>query len=93
MASLGLAFSPNIVVFSIANMVIAICTTGLYMIGFILGVEYIGSKYRTWCANGYQIVFALGQIMLASIAYNVRHWRHLEGIIAMHIATMFLLAL
>lgn len=66
---------------------IAMTCTGAYMIGFVLGVEYIGPKYRLWAANGYQMLFAAGEILAAMIAYRVRSWRSLEMIYGCIIAS------
>jgi multidrug transporter EmrE-like cation transporter len=63
------------------------------MIGFVLGVEFIGTKYRLWCGNGYQMLFAVGEIVFAAVAFKVRDWRNLELVVAAMIGSLFFLSL
>lgn len=86
-AAMIASFSNSFLLFTFSIFFIAATATGLYMIGFVLGVEYVGPKYRLWCANGYQMIFALGEIFSAMIAYRVRHWRSLQLILGCFIAS------
>lgn len=52
------------------------------------GVEAVGQKYRTMCGFIYQILTAIGSIILGIVAYYVRDWKNLQLIIG---APMFLL--
>lgn len=81
------SFSNSFYLFTFSIFFIAMTCTGSYMIGFVLGVEYIGPKYRLWAANGYQMIFALGEIIGALVAYHVRDWRTLEFIFGCFIAS------
>jgi len=92
-AGVTAAYSNNVYLFTASIFFIAMCATGCYMIGFVLGVEFIGTKYRLWCGNGYQMLFALGEILFAAIAFKVRDWRSLELVVASMLGFMFLLAL
>ena len=66
-AAMIASFSNSFLLFAFSIFFIAATATGLYMIGFVLGVEYVGPKYRLWCANGYQMIFALGEIFSAMV--------------------------
>ncbi|KAI1280449.1 Organic cation transporter protein [Halotydeus destructor] len=72
------ALSPNIYLFTAANFLVSANEIGQYITAYVLGIEYVGLEYRTWCSSGFQISFALGQASLAIFANFVRHWRHLE---------------
>lgn len=50
-----IAFSENMAMFAVGSFFVAACSVGLYLVGYILGVELVGGKYRVWCANGYQV--------------------------------------
>lgn len=54
--ALMIAFADNVAMFAAGSFFVATCCTGLYLVGFILGVEMVGDKYRVWCANGYQVM-------------------------------------
>lgn len=92
-ASLSLLVSPNVALFSFANMIVAGTSIGLYLCGFILGVELIGEKWGIWCANGYQMAFAMGEVLLALIAYRLRDWVHLEMVVATFLGSQLLFIL
>ncbi|KAI1280337.1 Organic cation transporter protein [Halotydeus destructor] len=91
LSAILVSMSPNIYLYTAANFLVSANEIGQFITGYVLGIEYVGTKYRTWCASGYQIVFALGQVLLAVMAYNVRHWRHLEVCLAILFASGSLL--
>ena len=66
---------------------------GMYTVGFVIGVEFVGAKYRTWAANCVQIAFPIGELVLALIAWRIRQWRTTEAVIAVLAASLVLLAL
>ncbi|KAI1305316.1 Organic cation transporter-like protein [Halotydeus destructor] len=78
MAAILVSFSSNIYVFTLANFLVSTNSMGLFVVSFVLGIEFIGPKYRVLCANSYRIFFAVGSLTTAALAYFIRHWRHLE---------------
>ncbi|KAI1280445.1 Organic cation transporter protein [Halotydeus destructor] len=91
LSAILVSLSPNMYLFTAANFLVSANEIGQYITGYVLGIEFVGPKYRTWCSSGYQIAFALGQVLLVLLANYVRHWRHLEFCLAILFASASLL--
>ncbi|XP_054166018.1 organic cation transporter protein-like [Oppia nitens] len=74
-SSISTAFAPNLIVFTLLTALTALCASGMSQASFIIGVEFIGDKYRVLCVNLQEVVYSSGTIILCLMAYNVRHWR------------------
>ncbi|XP_077990549.1 organic cation transporter protein-like [Glandiceps talaboti] len=73
------AFSPGYLFFIICQFLLGITSTGMYLVGFVLGVELVGVKYRTASSMIICIFFAVGYMLLAIIAYAVNgNWRKIQ---------------
>ncbi|XP_069952101.1 organic cation transporter protein-like [Cherax quadricarinatus] len=51
---------------------------GLVLVSYVLSVEFIGVKWRTFCGINIQIPFALGEAMTGVLAIFIRDWRWLQ---------------
>ena len=47
------------------------------------GVEAVGTKYRVICGGIYQVMYAVGAVIIGIIAFFIRDWRILQLIIAL----------
>ncbi|XP_054714521.1 organic cation transporter protein-like [Uloborus diversus] len=87
-SSIGTSFAPSFQIFSLLRFVTAAAVSGLFQTGYILAVEFIGPSKRLICANIMQIIFAIGELILALVAYFVRQWKILELAISVPAAVM-----
>ncbi|XP_006826119.1 organic cation transporter protein-like, partial [Saccoglossus kowalevskii] len=79
-----MAFSPVYAVFALCQFLIGIAVTGIYVVGFVIGIELVGPKKRDMAGISICIFYALGYMVLAVLARSVDgNWRHLEFLIAM----------
>lgn len=93
LASLVQIFSTNILTFTLANIIIAALSYGMFLSSFVLGIELIGGQYSVWCANGYQAAAGFGEIVLAVVAFCAKDWKILAIFIACLNGCMLLLLL
>ncbi|XP_077990496.1 organic cation transporter protein-like isoform X2 [Glandiceps talaboti] len=76
------AFSPWFPMFVVGQFLMATCGTGVYLTGFVLGVELVGSEYRTFCSMHLQMAFSIGYVGMAGVAYALNgNWRHIQFIV------------
>uniref|UniRef100_A0ABM0MNT3 Solute carrier family 22 member 21-like n=1 Tax=Saccoglossus kowalevskii TaxID=10224 RepID=A0ABM0MNT3_SACKO len=84
-------FSPTYWFFALGQFLIGIATTGIYTIGFVLGIELVGPKKRNFAGMVICIFYAMGYMLLAVIAFAVSgNWRQLEIILAVLTVPFFL---
>lgn len=81
----GSAFAPDMITFCILRFFCGIGSCGLFLTLFVWGVEAVGKKYRVICGCIYQIMYAMGAIILGVLGYFIRDWRTLQLIIALPI--------
>ncbi|XP_060072925.1 organic cation transporter protein-like [Ylistrum balloti] len=77
-STLALAFSPNYIAFAIFMTAIGATTQGVFLVGFVIGMELVGPTKRTFAGIVSEYFFALGLIILSGIAYLIRHWKYIE---------------
>ncbi|XP_050677904.1 organic cation transporter protein-like [Leptidea sinapis] len=70
-------FADTYIGFLISEVVEATFGSGGYSCAYILLMEVVGPKYRVAAGATFKIVFSIGQIMLALIAWAVPDWRTL----------------
>ncbi|XP_041461673.1 organic cation transporter protein-like [Lytechinus variegatus] len=85
------AFSPNYWVYIVLRFFQAAGNKAVLQVAFVIGVEFVGPKWRTVTGIAIQIFFALAYMLLAIIAYFVRYWRTLQIIISAPLFLFFLL--
>ncbi|KAI1280656.1 Organic cation transporter protein [Halotydeus destructor] len=90
LSAILVSLSPNMYLFTVASFLVSTNEIGQYITGYVLGIEFVGAKHRTWCASGFQIAFAMGQASLAVLANYIRQWRHLELCLAIIFASVSL---
>ncbi|XP_069946223.1 organic cation transporter protein-like [Cherax quadricarinatus] len=72
------AVSPSYYMFLLMRFFTGAGGNGLHIVTFILTVEFIGSKWRTFCGIMIYISFALGEAMTGVLAVFIRDWRWLQ---------------
>jgi len=72
------ALAPNYPIYLMGRFVTGIGAVGTLMIAFILAVEFIGVKHRTFVGIMIQFPFAFGLCTTGVMAYFIRDWRYLQ---------------
>jgi hypothetical protein len=65
-------------IFTISRFVIAVGTRGINETGYVLALELMSSKNRTFAAIGFEHFFSIGQLILVLFAYFFPDWRILS---------------
>ncbi|XP_041461643.1 organic cation transporter protein-like [Lytechinus variegatus] len=85
------AFSPNYWVYIVLRFFQAAGNKAVLQVAFVIGLEFVGPKWRTVTGITVQVFFASSYMFLAIIAYFVRYWRTLQIIISAPLFLFFLL--
>lgn len=72
------AVSPNYTMFLIMRLLTGAGGVGLFQVTFVLAVEFIGAKWRTFVGIMIEVPFALGEAMTGVLAIFIRDWRWLQ---------------
>ncbi|KAK8730586.1 hypothetical protein OTU49_008087, partial [Cherax quadricarinatus] len=72
------AVSPNYYMFLLMQFFTGAGGNGLQIATYILLVEFIGVKWRTFCGINIHIAVALGEAMTGVLAVFIRDWRWLQ---------------
>lgn len=65
-----------------------ICLAAIYQSAFVVGIEFLGGRWRFWLGNIHSIVFALGGVYICLVAAYLRNWRYNEAAIAVPVLLM-----
>ncbi|PSN42448.1 hypothetical protein C0J52_15942 [Blattella germanica] len=68
------AFSPNYVIYTILRTINGLFFPAIYQIPFILALELMGPRYRTFAGMVICMFFAMGLSLLALLGYLLRNW-------------------
>ncbi|XP_049872645.1 organic cation transporter protein-like [Pectinophora gossypiella] len=75
------AFSPNYAMYLVFEFLDATLGSGVYSTGFILALEMVGLNKRVLGGNIISCSFALGQVLVALVAWAVPYWRTLTVVL------------
>jgi len=71
-------FAPEYYSFVFLRLLVGSASMGLFMTGFVLGMELIGPKYRLVAGIVIQYFFAIGYVLLTGIAYGLKDWTYIQ---------------
>ncbi|XP_041980321.1 solute carrier family 22 member 4-like isoform X1 [Aricia agestis] len=71
------AFSVNLTMYMIMQLVHTTLGAGIYSSAFILAAEMVGPKYRVLTSAIQSSLFASGQMLMGLIAWGIQPWRYL----------------
>lgn len=77
-SSIGLAWAPNYIVFVLIRICVGASTSGVFMTGFVIGMELVGPSKRLFAGVINEVFFAVGLVLLAGVAYAFRDWFWIE---------------
>ncbi|XP_028045997.1 organic cation transporter 1 isoform X2 [Monomorium pharaonis] len=72
--SIATSFSPNYVIYTALRTVNGLFFPAIYQIPFILALELMGPRYRTFAGMVICMFFAIAMSLLALLGYLLRHW-------------------
>ncbi|XP_058789832.1 organic cation transporter 1-like [Phymastichus coffea] len=87
--SIATSFSPNYVVYTALRTVNGLFFPAIYQIPFILALELMGPRYRTFAGMVICIFFATAMSLLALLSYLLRHWYSLSLAISVPFVLLF----
>ncbi|CAG9562779.1 unnamed protein product [Danaus chrysippus] len=77
------AFSTNYLMYLILQIVQTTLGAGTFSSAYIFAAELVGPKYRVAVSATLSSIFALGEVILGTIAWLVQPWRYM--LIALHV--------
>jgi MFS transporter, OCT family, solute carrier family 22 (organic cation transporter), member 4/5 len=80
LASSGLCmtFVPSWSLAAFVRFLTGLSVPGVYVISVVMGAEFVGPKYRVWTSVLPGICWAIGLIIMGSLAYYLRDYRPLQ---------------
>ncbi|KAM9308188.1 uncharacterized protein PAF06_012352 [Gastrophryne carolinensis] len=87
--AVGAAFAPDFYTFAILRCVVGMSVSGLLMNGLVLAAEWVGPSKRAYAIISGHILFAMGQMILAGLAYSIRDWRTLQLVCSAPVGLLF----
>lgn len=69
--------SASYVVYAFSRFLIAIGTRGINLSAYVLGIEILDAKRKTFGGMIFHISSPIGQLVLVTLAYFIRDWRQL----------------
>ncbi|KAJ8314602.1 hypothetical protein KUTeg_006752 [Tegillarca granosa] len=73
-----MAWSPNIYVFSVIHFLTGFSGIAYFSIAVISVLELVGPTKRTMAGLVIEMVWSVGMMILCTVAYFIRNWRHLQ---------------
>ncbi len=80
--SLSMSFLKNYWAYLFLRLLLGISAKGLFMLAFMVCVEVSGVDYKTSLGILIQVPFALGEMLVALVAYSAQNWDTLQQIMS-----------
>ncbi|XP_032092967.1 solute carrier family 22 member 13-like isoform X2 [Thamnophis elegans] len=77
-AGVAVAFAPSFYLYCGLRFLLGAALSGINISSTALCTEWVGIAYRPHTIITSHVTFALGQMILAGLAYGLRDWRHLQ---------------
>ncbi|CAK1585505.1 unnamed protein product [Parnassius mnemosyne] len=72
------SFLPDFWSFTIVRMMLGFSIGGILVIGFVIIMEYVGSKYRDILSALFHVPFSIGHISLAAFGYYITDYMYFQ---------------
>ncbi|XP_076629833.1 organic cation transporter protein [Colletes latitarsis] len=81
-------YITNFPQFCICRFIVGLAYDNTFVLAYILVLEYVGPRWRTWTANmSYGIFFTVGGVCLPWMAHGVANWRNLALVTSIPLAS------
>lgn len=87
---IAVAFAPSFWWFAMLRSFLAMSNMGVFLMGFVLGTEFVGPSKRVIAGTGVMIAFSVGYMGLSVFAYFIRDWRKLQIALSVPTVAFFL---
>ncbi|XP_013910279.1 PREDICTED: solute carrier family 22 member 13-like [Thamnophis sirtalis] len=77
-AGVAVAFAPSFYLYCGLRFLLGAALSGINISSTALCTEWVGIAYRPHAIITTHVTFALGQMILAGLAYGLQDWRHLQ---------------
>ncbi|XP_058037750.1 solute carrier family 22 member 13-like [Ahaetulla prasina] len=77
-SGVAVAFAPSFYLYCGLRFLLGAALSGITISSTALCTEWVGIAYRPHTIITVHVTFALGQMILAGLAYGLRDWRHLQ---------------
>ncbi|XP_033740113.1 organic cation transporter protein-like [Pecten maximus] len=77
-ATFGSSWSSSYIVYAILTVAIGATAQGVFIVGFVLGVEIVGPSKRKLAGMILQYAFIVGLAILPAVSYLARHWYYIN---------------
>ncbi|WAR09240.1 LOW QUALITY PROTEIN: ORCT-like protein, partial [Mya arenaria] len=81
-SSIALSWANSYAMFVAMRFLVGAGNSGIFMTGFVIGMEMVGPSKRIWAGVVIEYFFALGLVILAGVGYLLREWRYIEMVAA-----------
>ncbi|XP_046582115.1 organic cation transporter protein-like [Haliotis rubra] len=76
--NVAIALTTDFVVFAVLNFMIGFTGMAMFMLTFVLAMEFVGPSRRTFAGVVVEYFWTVGLFLLTGLAYLIRQWRHLR---------------
>ncbi|XP_046582091.1 organic cation transporter protein-like [Haliotis rubra] len=76
--NVAIALSTDFAVFAVFNFMIGFTGMAMFMLTFVLAMEFVGPCKRTFAGVVIEYFWTAGLFLLTGLAYLIRQWRHLR---------------
>lgn len=84
------SFMPDYWAFTILRMFLGASVGGVMVVGFVVIIEFAGSKYRDTLSALYQLPFTVGHMLLPLISYYFNDYRYYQLAISLSCSILLL---
>lgn len=84
------SFTPNYWTFTLIRFLIGTTVGGVFVTGFVIIMEFVGTKYRSVTAALYQVPFNAGHMVLPLFSYFLRDYTSFH--VAISVPTVVMLS-
>lgn len=81
-AGTGMAFVPHWIAFAFLRVVVGFCHPGIFVVAVVIGMELVGPAHRKVASVITGAFYAIGQIILGSVAFGIRDYKTLQLVIS-----------
>lgn len=72
------AIAPELWSFTFARLMVGACTSGVFLVAYVIGLEMVGPSKRFIAGTVCQLFFSLGYMLVAVFAIYIHNWRWLQ---------------